>query len=41
VDGLSDPRKSVEQTLRDLHEQIRAARREVVSAVAAVKQLRG
>jgi phage shock protein A len=41
VDGLQDPRKSVEQTLRDMHEQIRAARREVVSAVAAEKQLRG
>jgi phage shock protein A len=41
VDGLQDPRKSVEQTLHDMHEQIRAARREVVSAVAAEKQLRG
>jgi phage shock protein A len=41
VDGLQDPRKSVEQTLLDMQEQIRAARREVVSAVAAEKQLRG
>ena len=41
VDGLQDPRKSVEQTLLEMHEQIRAARREVVSAVAAEKQLRG
>ena len=41
VDGLQDPRKSVEQTLHEMHEQIRAARREVVSAVAAEKQLRG
>ena len=41
VDGLQDPRKSVEQTLIDMQEQIRAARREVVSAVAAEKQLRG
>jgi len=40
VDGLSDPRKSVDQTLLDMQEQIRAARREVVSAVAAEKQLR-
>ena len=41
VDSLQDPRKSVEQTLLDMQEQIRAARREVVSAVAAEKQLRG
>lgn len=41
VDGLQDPRKSVEQTLHEMQEQIRAARREVVSAVAAEKQLRG
>lgn len=41
VDGLQDPRKSVEQTLREMQEQIRAARREVVGAVAAEKQLRG
>ena len=41
VDGLQDPRKSVEQTLLEMQEQIRAARREVVSAVAAEKQLRG
>jgi phage shock protein A len=41
VDGLQDPRKSVDQTLLDMQEQIRAARREVVSAVAAEKQLRG
>ncbi len=40
VDGLQDPRKSVEQTLLDMQEQIRAARREVVGAVAAEKQLR-
>ncbi len=39
--GLEDPRKSVEQTLLDMREQIRAARREVVGAVAAEKQLRG
>ena len=41
VDGLQDPKKSVEQTLHEMQEQIRAARREVVSAVAAEKQLRG
>src|SRR5689334_21127435 len=41
VDGLQDPRKSVEQTLLEMHEQIRAARRDVVGAVAAEKQLRG
>ena len=41
VDSLQDPRKSVEQTLHEMQEQIRAARREVVSAVAAEKQLRG
>jgi phage shock protein A len=41
LDGLDDPRKSVEHTLHEMREQIRAARREVVSAVAAEKQLRG
>jgi len=39
VDQLDDPKKSVEMTLSGMREQIRAARREVVSAVAAGKQL--
>jgi phage shock protein A len=39
LDQLEDPKKSVDQTLDGMREQIRAARREVVSAVAAGKQL--
>jgi phage shock protein A len=40
LDGLEDPRRSIEQTLKEMREQLRAARREVVSSVAAEKQLR-
>lgn len=40
IDRLEDPRKSVEQTVLEMREQIRAARQEVVRAVAAEKQLR-
>ncbi len=39
LDQLEDPKKSVEATLSGMRDQIRAARREVVSAVAAGKQL--
>jgi phage shock protein A len=39
LDRVEDPKKSIEQTLEDMREQIRAARREVVRAVAAGKQL--
>lgn len=40
LDKAEDPRKSIEQTLNEMREQIRAARQEVVRAVAAEKQLR-
>ena len=40
LDGAEDPKKSVELTLREMAEQIRAARQEVVRGVAAEKQLR-
>jgi phage shock protein A len=39
LDQLEDPKKSVGQTLDAMREQVRAARREIVSAVAAGKQL--
>jgi phage shock protein A len=39
LDQLEDPKKSVNQTLDAMREQVRAARREIVSAVAAGKQL--
>ncbi|HYQ41415.1 MAG TPA: PspA/IM30 family protein [Polyangiaceae bacterium] len=40
IDKADDPRKSLEQTLLEMREQILAARREVVSGVASEKQLR-
>ncbi len=40
LDKAEDPRKSIELTLSEMGEQIRAARQEVVRAVAAEKQLR-
>jgi phage shock protein A len=40
LDKAEDPRKSVELTLSEMQEQIRAARREVVSSIAAEKQLK-
>ncbi len=40
IDHLEDPRKSVDQTVLEMREQVRAARQEVVRAVAAEKQLR-
>ena len=40
IDKAEDPRKSIEQTLNEMREQIRAARQEVVRSVAAEKQLR-
>jgi phage shock protein A len=41
LDKAEDPRKSIELTLDEMAEQIRAARQEVVRSVAAEKQLRG
>ncbi|HEY4159575.1 MAG TPA: PspA/IM30 family protein [Polyangiaceae bacterium] len=41
LDSAEDPKKSLEHTLSEMREQVRAARQEVVSAVAAEKQLRG
>ncbi len=41
LDRLDDPGKSVDQILLDMKEQLRAARGEVVRAVAMEKQLRG
>lgn len=40
LDKAEDPKKSIEQTLREMREQIKAARQEVVRSVAAEKQLR-
>jgi phage shock protein A len=40
LDKAEDPRKSIEQTLLEMRDQTRAARQEVVRAVAAEKQLR-
>src|SRR5262245_57117555 len=41
IDRLEDPKKSVDQTVLEMREQVRAARQEVVRAVASEKQLRG
>jgi phage shock protein A len=40
LDKADDPKKSIELTLDEMREQIRAARQEVVRSVAAEKQLR-
>jgi phage shock protein A len=40
LDKAEDPRKSIELTLSEMADQIRAARQEVVRGVAAEKQLR-
>jgi phage shock protein A len=40
LDKAEDPRKSIELTLSEMADQIRAGRQEVVRAVAAEKQLR-
>lgn len=40
LDSSDSPEKSLDLTLREMREQLRAARREVVRAVAAEKQLR-
>ena len=40
LDKAEDPRKSIEQTLEEMRDQIKAARQEVVRSVAAEKQLR-
>ena len=39
LDRAEDPKKSLDQTIDDMREQIRAGRQEVVRAVAASKQL--
>jgi phage shock protein A len=40
IDKADDPRKSLEQTLLEMREQILAARKEVVGGVASEKQLK-
>jgi phage shock protein A len=40
LDTAEDPRKSLDQTLLEMREQIHAARKEVVSGVASEKQLK-
>jgi phage shock protein A len=40
IDGADSPEKSLALTLREMREQLRAARREVVRSLAAEKQLR-
>jgi phage shock protein A len=39
LDRAEDPKKSLDQTIEDMRDQLRAARQEVVRAVAAGKQL--
>jgi phage shock protein A len=41
LDKAEDPKKSIELTLTEMREQLKAARQEVVRSVAAEKQLRG
>jgi len=40
LDRADDPRKSLDQTLIEMREQIHAARKEVVSGIASEKQLK-
>jgi phage shock protein A len=40
LDRLEDPKKDIELTLRDMEEQLRLARQEIVASVASEKQLR-
>lgn len=40
LDRVEDPRRSIDHTIEEMHEQLRAARREIVAAVAAEKQLK-
>lgn len=40
LDKAEDPRKSIDLTLDEMHQQLKAARQEVVRSVAAEKQLR-
>lgn len=40
LDSADDPRKSIEQTLREMEDALKGAQREVVRSVAAEKQLR-
>ncbi len=41
LDKAEDPKKSIDLTLSEMREQLKAARQEVVRSVAAEKQLRG
>lgn len=41
IDKLEDPRKSVDNVIGEMQDQLRAARQEIVAAVAAEKQLKG
>src|SRR6188474_875788 len=40
LDKVEDPKKSIELTLDEMRQQVKAARQEVVRSVAAEKQLR-
>jgi phage shock protein A len=40
LDKLDDPKREIELVIRDMEEQLRLARREIVEAVASEKQLR-
>jgi phage shock protein A len=40
LDAAEDPKKSLEQTLRDMQQQLRAAKSELVRSVAAERQLK-
>jgi phage shock protein A len=40
LDAAEDPRKSLEQTLRDMQQQLRLAKTELVKSVAAERQLK-
>jgi phage shock protein A len=41
LDAAEDPRKSLEQTLREMQQQMRLAKSELIKAVAAERQLKG
>jgi len=40
LDRMDDPHKSIDSTLREMEDQLRAARQEIVRAIASEKQLR-
>jgi phage shock protein A len=41
LDAAEDPKKAISQTILDMEEQLRLARREIVESVASEKQLKG